>query len=99
MTSTDWPGLAALKFGVRAGGVGFGRRSFLYVPLRGKLGASVFGQGKTGWQDVNTFLIEVRGVDLKFKATYYKPLGRPNRQCRSSQGSVGFGRRPFTKCR
>jgi hypothetical protein len=47
----------------------------LYVPLRGKLGASVFGEGKTGWQEFNT-LIEVRGVDLvvsllngKFKAT------------------------------
>ena len=55
---------------------------------------------QNGLADVNTFLIKVRGVDLgEFKATYYKPLGRPNRQCRSSQGSVGFGRRPFTKCR
>jgi hypothetical protein len=48
-------------------------------------GTSVFGEGKTGWQEVNTLLIEVRGVDLvvsllngKFKATYYKPPGRPN---------------------
>ena len=55
----------------------------LYVPLRGKLGASVFGEGKTGWQEVNT--LHYRGAYLvvsllnrKFKATYYKPPGRPN---------------------
>ena len=44
----------------------------LYVPLRGKLGASVFGEGKTGWQEVTSLL------NRKFKATYYKPPGRPN---------------------
>jgi hypothetical protein len=47
--------------------------------------ASVLGEGKMVGKKSTHFIIEVRGADLvvsllngKFKATYYKPTGRPN---------------------
>ena len=48
-------------------------------------GTSASGESKTGWQEVNT--LHYRGawrnlvvslLNGKFKATYYKPPGRPN---------------------
>ena len=58
----------------------------LYVPLRGKLeGVGFLAKAKWVGEKSTHFIIEVRGADLvvsllngKFKATYYKPLGRRN---------------------
>jgi hypothetical protein len=59
---------------------------FVVRSLRGKLGGRRFlVKAKRVGKKSTHFIIEVRGADLvvsllngKFKATYYKPPGRPN---------------------
>jgi hypothetical protein len=66
--------------------VGLGRRSFCCTfPCVASRGRRFLAKAKQVGKKSTHFLIEVRGVDLvvsllnaKFKATYYKPPGRPN---------------------